>query len=170
MGIFRRRDESESQEAAPPTGVSTGNESARNRVTEFIGVSDKLARWETRRTGLYEFRTTSGAPVYLHDTDLLRVANDVGSPGRLLLVFEYDPGWVPAELAATPAIEFECEDVTITEWEIDQEAAAERDAPQGQVSFFEWDGKDGFFLQTYSQYLAFTAARISVSVTATQRP
>ena len=37
-------------------------------------------------------------------------------------------------------------------------------------SFFDWDGKDGFFLQTYSQYLAFTAARISVSVTATQRP
>ena len=168
VGIFRRGGDSEPWAQPREEGFATSDGEAR-RVTEFVGIGEELGRAQTRRTGLYEFRTTSGARVYLHDTDLLRVTEDIGLPGRLLLVFEYDSEWVPPELVATPAITFECEGATILEWEVDREVAVDGDAPQGQVSCFDWDGQDGFSLQTYSQYIAFTARRISVTVTASQR-
>ncbi|MFN8158016.1 MAG: hypothetical protein U0R68_11405 [Candidatus Nanopelagicales bacterium] len=138
-------------------------------MTRFIGISDQLARTQTQRSDLYEFRTTSGAHVYLHDTDLRRIATDVGSPGRLHLTFEYDPEWVPPELASTPVIQFDCHEATMIAWDIDQDSVSDPDAPQGQVSFFDWDGLDGFSLQTYSRFLTFTTGLVSVSLLPSDR-
>lgn len=163
MGVFSGRGESEPQEPGPSDDLAA-TEGPTRRVTRFVGISDQLSRTQTRRSDLYEFRTTPGAHVYLHDTDLRRVTIDVGAPGRLQLTFEYDPEWVPAELALTPIIHFDFQDATILEWEVDPDTAGDPAAPQGQVSHFDWDGQDGFSLQTYGQSLAFTAGLVSVYV------
>ncbi|GAA3087720.1 hypothetical protein JOF29_008155 [Kribbella aluminosa] len=111
-------------------------------------------------TGLFEFWTDQGVPVYLHDMDLSSA--EVRPVDRVLVLqFEYtERPWTPAAAAPTPVVVMRFEGVTIRGW--NQEAAAPVHA-LGQVEDFEYDGEEAFKLTTCSAIMEFTAARLTIT-------
>ncbi|WP_433008617.1 hypothetical protein [Kribbella sp. CA-294648] len=135
-------------------------------ATEILGVTDDPRHdVASGGTGLYEFRTAGGVPVYLHDTTLTSLE---WQPvlRRLVVRFAYDdPQWTPAEAVDTPVVVMAFDDVVIREWRQDHED--EESAPAnvaGQVSDFSYDGGDSFGLVTYQSEISFRAKRLTVSV------
>ncbi|GAA1117833.1 hypothetical protein GCM10009630_14440 [Kribbella jejuensis] len=112
-------------------------------------------------TGLFEFWTDQGVPVYLHDMELTSV--EVRPVERVVVVkFEYtEPSWTPAAAAATPVVQMRFEGVTVRWW--NQEAAVPVKV-LGQVEDFEYDGVQGFKLTTYAAILEFSATRLAITV------
>ena len=137
-------------------------------TTDFKGISPDPERGVSSRGGLYEFWTDNGEHIYLHDTDLVSVEHLPGPPAALVVRFQYDRDWTPAELAGKPLVVFRFEDVRVSAWEEDDEAFADLTRnPQarsaaGQVSNFDWDGQDYFGLSTFLMHLTFTAQRLVV--------
>ncbi|HZX07380.1 hypothetical protein [Kribbella sp.] len=107
-------------------------------------------------TGLFEFWTDQGVPVYLHDMDLVSV--EVRPVDQVVVLrFEYtEARWTPAAAEATPVVVMRFEGVAVRWW--NQEAGV-----LGQVGDFEYDGGDGFKLTTYSAVMEFGAARLVVT-------
>ncbi|HWD84034.1 MAG TPA: hypothetical protein VG497_34265 [Kribbella sp.] len=113
-------------------------------------------------TGLFEFWTSEGVPVRLHDMDLISI--ELRPVDRLLVLrFEYtERQWTPAEAAATPVVVMRFEGVTIREW-TQEEAPVEA---LGQVEDFEYDGGRAFRLTTYSAVMDFLATRLTIATEA----
>ncbi|NEA32025.1 hypothetical protein [Streptomyces sp. SID13031] len=130
-------------------------------ITEIVGVSDDPRHGvASGGSGLYEFWSADGVPVYLHDTTLVSVLWEPVLRG-LGLRFAGDG-------AASVAMRFE--GVVILEWSQDNEGLD--DAPDevaGQVSEFSYDGGDGFELVTAQSVVGFTATRVSVSAEPVRR-
>ena len=86
-------------------------------------------------------------------------------------MFEYDAAWAPPELGDRRDVVFRSENVRIQSWDEDHEAYDQLAIPvaagaAGQVSSFDWDGADGFALDTFLLRLEFRAARGSVTTSA----
>jgi len=133
-------------------------------TTEIIGVTtDPRHDVASGGTGLYEFWTADGVPVYLHDTTLVSV--ELRPPERsLVLRFDYDqPQWTPALASRTPIVVMQFDDVVISEWTQDPDSDDETPADvRGQVAnFAHFDGK-AFRLTTYQSEIQFTAGRLTV--------
>jgi len=134
--------------------------------TEFIGVTaDSRHDVASGGTGLYEFWTSTGVPVRLHDTVLTSI--ELRPIDRtLILRFEYeDSAWMPPEAVQTPVIVMEFDDVTILEW---LQAADDGEEPPaeafGQVADFGHFNRNTFQLTTYLSDIQFTAARATVTL------
>jgi hypothetical protein len=136
------------------------------RRAEITGVTtDPRHNLASSGTGLYEFWTAGGVPVYLHDTGLISV--ELRPIDRILtLQFEYnDPRSTPPEAIPMPVVVMRFEEVTIREWEHD--ASDGGDGPptevDGQVGDFEYDDGETFRLTTYSFAVEFTASRLTIT-------
>lgn len=135
-------------------------------MTEILGVTDDPRHdVASGGTGLYEFWTADGVPVYLHDTTLISL-DWQPVRRRLGLRFVYDdPQWTPPEVARTPIVLMDFERVVLLEWSQDNEG--HEDAPDevaGQVADFSYDGRDGFELVTAQSVIGFTASRLTVAL------
>lgn len=135
-------------------------------MTEIIGVTDDPRNGvASGGTGLYEFWTADGVPVYLHDTTLIGLE---WQPVRrwLGLRFVYDdPQWTPPAAVRTPIVAMDFEGVVIFEWSQDNEGFEGAPAEfAGQVEDFSYDGRDGFELVTAQSVLGFTARRLTVAL------
>lgn len=138
------------------------DEGDRSPRTEIVGVSGEPGHSVER--SLYEFWTTEGVPVRLHDATLISI--EVRPVDRKLVVrFDYDdPQWIPPEAVEAPVIMMEFEDATVSEW-IQDSTDVDDDAPaevNGQVSDFAHFNGNEFLLTTYQSEIQFTAAKLTV--------
>ncbi|MFK4087086.1 hypothetical protein ACI2LF_23460 [Kribbella sp. NPDC020789] len=134
-------------------------------TTEIIGVTtDPRHDVASGGTGLYEFWTADGVPVYLHDTTLVSV--ELRPPERsLVLRFDYEPQWTPEAAARTPIVVMQFDEVAISEWTHDPESDDETPAVvRGQVEDFAHFDGNAFRLTTYQSEIQFTAGRLAVSL------
>ena len=134
--------------------------------TVLVGIStDPRHDVESGGTGLYEFWTTGGMPVYLHDTTLISM--ELRPRDRKFVVrFEYSaPQWTPPAASQTPIVVMEFGEVTLLEWI--QESGGGQDTPadiNGQVSDFAHVSPNLFQLTTYQSDISFTAASLTVTL------
>lgn len=142
-----------------PSDGFVGENESRRPVTGFVGVSSDPGRGVLMGTGPYEFFTDDGARVSLHDADLLEVT--WRPDATLRLHFVYDREWTPAEVRATPVIELTFSGAQVLRWE--NEPDPQPDA-LGQVSAFDWDGRDRFDLSSSTLELSFTADRMTANL------
>jgi hypothetical protein len=162
LGMFkRRRVERGKQSSRGLSAVHPG----RPR-TEIFGVTtDPRHDVASGGTGLYEFWTAGGVPVYLHDTTLVSI--ELRPPDRRLIVrFDYSNSQLtPPEAARTPIIVMQFDEVTISEWTQDSEADAGTPAEvNGQVEDFAHFNGNEFRLTTYQSEVQFTAGRLAVTL------
>lgn len=106
-------------------------------------------------TGPYEFFTSDNVHVFLHDTDFLGITEEHGSAR---FYFQFDPQWVPIGADGTAV-------VLLTFDEVRMDQARLHEAPttrsERQVDSFDWDGFDGFSLDTGGMQLTLRSARMS---------
>jgi hypothetical protein len=134
--------------------------------TIFHGVSDEPRGGVLPGVGLYDFRTTAGSRILLHNTDLRFVTHRAEAPATLELVFEYDSAWAPRWMVDPPLVVMHFDDVRITAWEDDPWARLpddDRGGNFGQVYLFDWDGDLQFDLRTYATRITFTSSAATVS-------
>lgn len=125
------------------------------RVTRFVGVSAVPGQGVRAGTGPYEFFTSDNVHVFLHDTDFLGIKQENGSAQ---FYFQYDPQWLPEGGDGTPVVVLTFDDVRMNQAGLHEGPAS---GPEGQVDSFDWDGFDGFTLDTGRMRLTFTSARMS---------
>jgi len=133
-------------------------------MTEFRGVTgDPDHDVQSGGTGLYEFRTDTRVPVYLHDTAFEVLTYRPGPTPTLRLQFRYDdPEWTPPEAADTPVVEMIFDQVRIGRWVEDHDAFSVPEDALGQVHLFDYDGADGFVLNTLTTELTFSAETATI--------
>lgn len=128
-------------------------------ATEFVGVSSEPGRG-VEEAGPYEFFTDAGVHVYLHDADFLGL---VWHPeATMRLYFSYDQEWTPSDAKDTPVVELIFSQVQVLQWQTDLDALSETEPVLGQVASFDWDGREGFDLATYTLNLSFSSRRMEV--------
>lgn len=125
------------------------------KVTRFVGVSTVPGRGVRAVTGPYEFFTSDNVRVFLHDTEFLGIKQENGSAQ---FYFQYDPQWLPEGRDGTPVVVLTFYDVRMDQARLHEGPAS---GPEGQVDSFDWDGFDGFTLDTGLMRLPFTSARMS---------
>jgi hypothetical protein len=159
--FWRRRTERGKQSSRGSSDVQPGRPK-----TEIVGVTtDPRHDVASGGTGLYEFWTAGGVPVYLHDTTLVSI--ELRPPERRLIVrFDYgSPQWTPPEAAQTPIIVMQFDEVTISEWTQDSEADDETPVEvNGQVEDFAHFNGNAFRLTTYQSEVQFSAGRLAVTL------
>lgn len=128
-------------------------------VTRFVGVSSFPGR-SVEEVTPYEFLTDHGVRVYLHDTDYLGFERP--SATDLTLYFAFDPEWTPSAARDTPVVEVAFEDIRYRPHPMAHTQPREGDRPPRFVYSLDWDGMDGFALDTTETLLAFTSSRMAV--------
>lgn len=133
-------------------------------VTRFVGVSSFPGR-SVEEVTPYEFLTDHGVRVYLHDTDYLGFERP--SATDLTVYFAFDPEWTPRAARETPVVAVAFADVQYRPHPMARMARTqprEDDRPPRFVYSLDWDGMDGFTLDTTETLLAFTSSRMAVSL------
>lgn len=130
-------------------------------VTRFVGVSSSPGR-DFEEVTPYEFLTDHGVRVYLHDTDYLGFERP--SATDLTLYFTFDREWTPRAARDTPVVAVAFADVQYRPHPMARTQPPEDDRPPRFVHSLDWDGMDGFALDTTETLLAFTSSRMAVSL------
>jgi hypothetical protein len=145
MALFRREPPIDPPPATPPL------------PTEFVGIAGGSTGFP------YEFHTSAGVPVRLHDMSFEGLTRRTSPPG-LTMRFRYDdPRWTPTEAVSTPVAVFSFSRVQIWQWEDDPDLFEVPDDARGQVSSFDWYASTNTFeLATISTTLLFSADRLTV--------
>lgn len=144
------------------TGAQLSTQStAGGAPTQFVGFSREPDRGVSAGTGLYEFDTADGVPIYLHDAYCRTLTFSPGGPPTFTLVFEFDPEWVPGQLT-DPTFSMLFSDAVILTWAHDGLGPDPAGVPGGQVSEFDWDGARTFTLCLLSEVITFTATKVEV--------
>ena len=131
-------------------------------MTRFVGVSAAPGEGIGEGVGPYEFFTDRGVRVFLHDTDYLGLRQTAAA--ELRLYFGFDPEWTPAELKDTSVVMLVFTDVDYRPHPLTAQRGSWADGPDRFVYSFDWDGSNGFALDTSEIKLAFTAAQMTVEL------
>ena len=125
--------------------------------TDFVGITADSPNLP------YEFDTSAGVPVRLHDMTFEGFTYRTSPPG-LTMRFRYDdPTWTPPEASATPVAVFTFDGVQVWKWEDDHDLFEVPEAYRGQVGSFDWYASTNTFsLGTINTSLLFSADRLSV--------
>ena len=111
----------------------------------------------------YEFETSDGVPVRLHDMAYEGFEFRV-LPPTLVLRFRYDdPEWTPPTATATPVAVFTFTGVQVWQWEDEHDMFETPEAYRSQVRDLGWYAPTNTFsLETITTTLLFAADQLAV--------
>ena len=139
-------------------------------AARFTGVSTEPRRGVTPGIGLYEFWTTDGVLISLHETDCTSLTYTPGPDPTLTARFRFDPDWTPPQLADRPVVVIRFRGAHVLSWDTDPDEAdtyhRAPDAPGGQVSILDWDGARIFALELLTVQVVLTADAVEVTTDA----
>ena len=163
---FRRRPLPDRPAPGASNDAPAPREDARPRPCRFVGVSTEPGRGIEPGIGPYQFTTSAGEPVQLHETRCTALTFRPGDEPTFRAVFRYVDGWVPPECAGRPVVVLDFRGARIEHWESDDDASRDATPDEGDdVLAFEWDGHRTFALDIDSARVIVTADELAVSLT-----